>query len=139
MIIKHGAVGAALLLATVAHADTQQLDCTLTTNSGVEQVAQIIISNSSEAAEVMLYALSADCARNSTCRTEVFKKTMLPSVLRLTDTKVIGRLQYSKVIDVDRSSLRITSRTNLRADNETSATEAAGICKLNKPQTKRIF
>lgn len=139
MLMTHGTVAAVALIATVAHADTRQFDCKQTTNTGVEQVVHITISEASDAAEVALYAISADCARQNTCGTEVFRKTMLPSVLRLTNTKVIGRLHYSRVIDIDRSNLRITSRTDLRADKETSSTEAVGTCKLSTPPAKRLF
>lgn len=66
---------AALLVApAAATSSTKHIDCTQITDKGVLQVIRATVDDRSDKAEVQMFATSAECAKNDSCGTDVYKK-----------------------------------------------------------------
>lgn len=128
-----------LLLPGVAAGGTKHLECKQTTDKGVEQMIYATIDDSSDKAEVELFALSVLCAKNRSCGTDIYAKVVLPSVIRLTKLTAGGSSTYTKVIDIDRTTLSVVTRTELKTSNEVSGNTAYGKCSVSVDRSEKLL
>lgn len=125
-------------------ASTKQLECKQTTNTGVDQIIYIKIDDDSDKAEVELFALSAECAKNRSCGIDVYNKDVLPSVIRLTQILSLpdthGGTFYKHMIEIDRSTLSVIYRSSFESFVGNTETIAHGQCEvqIDKPKKKVI-
>lgn len=106
---------------------------------GVTQSVRAVIDDASDKAEVQKYAITAECASKNTCATYVFRKDTLPTAIRLSSATIVGGVSYVETMDIDRTSLMITSRSVLKAPNGESETIFSGSCKLTVDDSKKIL
>lgn len=133
-------VAAIASLPAVSIASTKHLECKQTTDKGVEQMIYATIDDTSDKAEVESFALSADCAKNRSCGTDVYVKDVLPSVIRLTNVmRAGGSATYTSVIDIDRSTLSVVTRTKLESSVGGSETAANGQCTVSVDNSKKVL
>ena len=131
---------AALLVApAVATSSTKHIDCTQITDKGVLQVIRATVDDSSDKAEVQIFSTSAECAKNDSCGTDVYKKDVLPSVIRLSTVLSPGALSYTTIIDIDRTSLAVVTRTSLSGSGIKSETTANGQCAVKVDNAKKVL
>lgn len=127
-------------LPVAATADTKHLECKQTTDKGVEQMIYASIDDTSNKAEVQSFALSADCAKSRSCGTDVYTKDVLPSVIRLTSVlRDGGSATYTTVIDVDRTTLSVVTRTTFESSVGGSETIARGRCTLRVDKSEKVL
>ena len=128
------------LLPASAYADTKNLECKLTTDKGVEQMIYAKIDDTSDKAEVELFAVSAACATNRSCGTRVYVKDVLPSVIRLTSaTHAGGSVALTTVVDIDRTTLAVDTRSKLETSAGRSETTARGQCSVTVDSSKKLL
>jgi len=121
-------------------ASTKHLECKQTTDKGVEQMIYAAIDDTADKAEVESFALSVDCAANRSCGTKVYTKDVLPSVIRLTNVmRAGGSATYTSVIDIDRSTLSVVTRTKLETSVGGSETTARGQCTMSVDSSKKVL
>lgn len=131
---------ALLLLPAAAGASTKYLECRQATDKGVEQLIYATIEDTSDKAEVELFALSADCAKDRSCGTDVYAKDVLPSVIRLTHVmRAGGSTTYTSTIDIGRTTLSVVTRTKLSTSIGGSETIAHGQCTLRVDNSKKVL
>ena len=83
----------------------------LSNNDGESEIFNATIDDASEKAEVQMR--NDYCAKTGSCSTEVYEKEVLPTVIRLTYTLKLSLEIFTRVIDIDRSSLDVVSRQAL--------------------------
>lgn len=132
-------IPALFVVPVVADASTKRLDCTQTTDKGVLQVMRATIDDNSDKAEVQMFATSAKCAANESCGTDVYKKEVLPSVIRLSAVLSPGSLSYTTIIDIDRTNLVVVTHTSLSGSGISSETTANGQCTVKVDNVKKAL
>jgi hypothetical protein len=128
-----------MVASALAFANNKVLNCTQGNAQGVTQVLKATIADTADKAEVQKYATTAECASKGTCITYVYKKDMLPSVIRLTSATYVGGVTHSETIDIDRVTLAVTTKTVLKAPNGESETSFSGTCKLTVEESKKVL
>jgi hypothetical protein len=125
-----------LLLPLAAPAATKYVSCAQSSKDGRTFVTNATISDESENAEVELYSTMAPCANDHSCETRVYKKTILPSVIRLVEV-INGSpgLQMTTTIDINRSNLSIVTHTSFNGVDS----EYAGSCTIKVEQAKKLL
>lgn len=132
-------IPALALLPLAANASTKHIECNQTTDDGVAQVIFAVIDDTSDKAEVQSFALSAACAKDKSCGTNIYNKDTLPSVIRLTNIIRPGGVTYTTTIDIDRTSLAVVTRTKLTTAVGTSDSIARGQCTVTVDDTKKVL
>lgn len=128
------------LLPITAGAATKRLECKQTTDKGIEEMIFATIDDTSAKAEVESFALSAECAKDRSCGTNVYDKDVLPTMIRLTNTlKAGGLASYTTVIDVDRTTLSVVTRTTLSTSVGSSESLASGQCTVKVDDSKKVL
>jgi hypothetical protein len=126
------------VIAVSANASTKYVECEQPTDKGDVLIIKATIDDESDQAEVQLYATSAACAKSQTCGTDVYKKEVLPTVLRLTwDLQAGSILHHKTVIDIDRTTLHVVTRLTLYTQKETIKSTYTGTCKVRVETTKK--
>lgn len=98
------------------------------------------IDDASDKAEVESFALNADCAKNRSCGTNVYSKNVLPSVIRLTNiVRAGGSATYTTVIDIDRTTLSVVTRTKIDTSVGGTETTAHGQCTVKVDNSKKVL
>jgi hypothetical protein len=128
-----------MLLSGLTLADTKQLSCTQQNDDGIIQVVKITLDDAAEKAEVLLYGQSAECAKTMTCETKLYQKEVLPNAIRLKQADVVGSLVYGTVIDVDRTSLDIATKTSLDSPVGKVDDYFSGSCSMTVQDTKKLL
>ena len=129
----------AWLAPMLASASTKFIECAITTDSGLAQVLKATIADESEKAEVQFYATNAECMANNSCGVEIYRKEVLPTIIRLTRVLQAPGATYTTEFDIDRSSLQLTTDTNLVTSVGNSETHATGTCKVRVDETKKLL
>ena len=128
------------LLPVSAIASTKHLECSQTTDKGVEQRIFATLDDSSDKAEVESFALSAECAKDRSCNQVIYTKDVLPSVIRLTNVmQAGGAASYTSIIDIDRTTLSVVTRTKLLTSVGNSETVARGKCTVKVDNTEKVL
>lgn len=127
------------LLPFAAAASTKDITCTQTTDKGVAQMIYVKVDGTLDNAEVESFAVTADCAKDRSCGTNVYKKDVLPSVIRLTNVTRVGALSYATTIDINRSTLAVVTHTVLSTSVGTSKTVAHGKCTVKSVATHNVL
>jgi hypothetical protein len=131
---------AIMVSAGSANASTKFLECKQSDSSGVVQLIFAAVDDDSDKAEVKLYAVTAECAKDDSCGTDVYDKVILPSVLRLTFSSVVDKVVYEKVIYIDRAKLSVVTRSSLRTPVGNSDKTFFGQCELKKvDQSEKVL
>ena len=129
---------ASFSVALPALAATKHLECLQRNNEGSAQLVRATIDDDSENAEVQRHPLDADCNSSDACATEIYEKTVLPSVIRLSNFKGAPGMTYSVVIDIDRTNLKIITRSSLSSTVTSSfSSEYHGSCELKKMEKSK--
>jgi hypothetical protein len=123
-----------------AHAASKYIQCRQSNEKDAVQVIVATIDDDSDKAEVKLYALTADCAKNDSCDTSVYNKQTLPTILRLTLTIATPDATLQRVIDINRTDLSVVSRSSLMISTGNSDTTFTGKCSVTKvDQSKKLL
>ncbi len=125
-----------LALPAIGQAETKRIECGQVTESSVSQSLFVTIDDTSDKAEVLLYSHREACAAENTCRPQVYRKEILPTFIRLSNTLSQGSLSYTTTIDINRSNLHVTTHTILQGDGDSRETIAKGQCAASVIQTK---
>lgn len=128
-----------LALPAIGQAETKRIECGQVTDKTVSQSLFVTIDGTSDKAEVQLYAHSSACAATNSCLVLVYQKEVLPTVIRLYRSSSVGNLSYTTTIDINRSSLGVTTRTVVSGDGETTETVAHGQCAASVIRTKNLI
>lgn len=126
------------LLPLSANAATKTIDCTQTDAQGKVLYLHATISDSSDQAEVQAYMAGAQCAKDQTCETGVYKKEVLPTVMRLTQIQS-GEIALSYIIDINRANLSVVTRQTLQLFDKIRHEEFAGTCTVKVDETKNVL
>lgn len=126
------------VLSFSANAATKHIDCTQTDGQGKTLYLHATISDSSDEAEVQAYMAGAQCAKDGTCETGVYKKEVLPTVMRLTQIQV-GDIALSYIIDINRANLSVVTRQTLRLFDKVRHETFTGTCTVKVDETKNIL
>lgn len=129
----------ASLMSIPAHAATKYIDCTQTNDKGVVQIINATVDDASEKAEVRLYATTAKCSQNQSCSTDIYKKEVLPTVIRLSSITAAPKVSYVTVIDIDRTSLSVVTHATLKTPIEQSEDIFTGTCKVRVDDSKKVL
>jgi hypothetical protein len=122
---------AASTMAFSANASTKYIECRQSDEKGLVHVTFATTDDDSDKAEVKSYVTTADCAKNDTCPTSVYKKDTLPTVLRLTLTiRGSGTLQI--IIDINRTDLSVVTHSSFLSSAGNSEATFAGKCEVKK-------
>ena len=134
-------LGVLLALVSVQSlAATKRLECKQTTDKGVDQVVFAVIDDSSLKAEVESFALSADCAKDRSCGTNIYNKDVLPTIIRLTNVMTVGSLaSYTTTMDIDRTTLSIVTRTRLTSTAGNTESVARGQCTVKVDNSDKVL
>jgi hypothetical protein len=100
------------IIAFSANASTKYLECRQSSETtGVVLVLFATIDDDSDRAEIKMYSTTSVCMNGDTsCTTDLYKKEILPTVLRLTSNKVIQSFSLRTVIDINRQDLTVVMR-----------------------------
>jgi hypothetical protein len=128
----------ACLLPLSANAATKDIDCTQTDSQGKVLYVHATISDSSDEAEVQTYMAGAPCAQDKSCSTGVYKKEVLPTVMRLTQLQV-GDIASSYIIDINRSNLSDVTRSTIRLFDKVTDDTFTGTCTVKVDESKSIL
>ena len=130
---------ATLPLAT--YASTKYLECEQSNEDETILRVKVGLDNSAKRAEVLMHALTAECAKTDVCRNKLYRKEVLPSIIRLTSLEVISSsVSYSAVIDINRKNLNITTVTNLKGADGDFLKHYKGSCKIvNSDQSENLI
>lgn len=134
-------VVASVLLCMVSFsvsAATKHIDCTQTDTQGKGLYLHATISDSSEEAEVQAFMAGAQCAKDKTCETGVYKKEVLPTVMRLTQIQV-GDIAVSYIIDINRANLGAVTRQTVRLFDKVVHETFTGTCTVKVDETENIL
>lgn len=123
----------------LAQAETKRIECGQVTETGVSQIIIATIDDTSDKAEVQLYAHTAECAANNSCDVNIFKKETLPSIIRLSSVLSPGRLSYTTIIDIDRTDLGVVTRSTLSGVGQDHGTTARGQCTVSVVGGKKML
>ena len=132
-------IAVALVIPASTYAATKHIECTQTTDKDVVQTVRATLDDTSDKAEVQFFATSADCAKSDSCEINIFKKDVLPSVIRLTSIISPGSLSYSTTIDIDRASLDVVTHTLLTGSGINSESTAHGKCSVKVVKSKNVL
>ena len=124
-------------LAFPAVASTKLIECRQSSDSGVVQIVRATIDDTSEKAEVQVFATTAECAKNDACPTAIYRKELLPSVLRLTTMTSTTGLSYEKTIDIDRKTLNVSTRSSLKTTAGDTDMTLTGTCTITIDNSKK--
>lgn len=129
------------VLALDLYAATKKLECKLEDEKGGTQILKAALDDDSEKAEVQIYDVTAQCAASQSCPTRVYKKTTLPSVVRLSSILDTAVISYVETIDIDRSNLTISSVSTMttKASGRQSETKRTGSCTLKIDDSKKLI
>jgi hypothetical protein len=133
------ALAVGLLPPVSATAATKYISCDQMSTGGEQFVTNATIGDESEEAEVELYSTTAACAKNHSCGTQVYKKKVLPSVIRLVEIIVQGELRMTTTIDINRSTLGVVTVLSLSGTPGTADTRLSGTCKVRIEQAKKLL
>lgn len=126
------------ILSFPAVASTKLLDCLQTSTKNITQAVRVVMDDNSNKAEVTLYAVTADCAKNNSCPTYIYRKEVLPSVIRLsTGTESPDSMTLIRLLEIDRQSLAISSRFFVGSTSKPPTMILSGTCKLTTLEEKR--
>jgi len=131
------AVIAFFAVACPANASTKFLECTQANKAGLVQLIFAALDDDSEKAEVKLFAITAECAKDDSCGTDIYDKVRLPTVLRLTFSSIVDKVAYQAVIDIDRTNLNVITRTSLKTPIGNSETEFVGKCEVKRVEDSK--
>lgn len=140
-MINHLILAVAIaLLPAATTASTKHLECKQTTDKGVEKMLYAAIDDTTDKAEVESLALSADCAKDRSCGINVYAKDVLPSVIRLTNVmRAGGSATYTTMIDIDRTTLSVVTRTKLETPVGSTDTTAHGQCTVRVDNSEKVL
>lgn len=133
------AVAAIALFPLMANASIKDLNCKLVSDDGVTHIVHAKIGDASDKAEVQSYATTADCAKDNSCPTDIYKKEVLPSVIRLIDITVAGQATFTVVMDISRTDLSIITRTKLKTPIGDNSTIGRGKCTVKTEKEKKVL
>ena len=126
------------LVSVSAQASTKYLACSGTDESAVGASINVTLADSSDEAEVQFSMAGAQCKADNSCATDVYKKTVLPSVIRLTRV-TFGDISDDNVIDIDRSNLNFTMQLKLQLFDKVERKNISGTCTLKVDDTKKLL
>jgi hypothetical protein len=135
------ALAIALLIdAAGAYAATKFLECRVARpNKDPSQTILVTLDDASDHAEIVVANDGDACTKSATCDTEVLAKTVLPSVIRLTKSTVNSMFSSSTVIDIDRSTLGISSHVQMTGAANSDNT-LTGHCEIKKvDESKKLL
>lgn len=134
----------ALLVSHEVAAATKYLTCSVSGKDG-SMVLKATIADESDQAEVLFYSPTAACMPS--CEPDVYRKVVLPSVIRLHYGLTEGGVELTHTIDVNRTTLAVTADTVITilaakaAGMEKSGTSSsfAGTCTVRVDETKKLL
>lgn len=123
---------ASLTFCTNVSAKTKLLECVQFSNNGDKPLDVFItLDDSSDKAEVLMYAKDAECVQTQNCPKLVFNKVVLPSVIRLISVDVVGEITQNQLIDLNRTTLKITTRDTMKSPVGDITRSFVGTCKMS--------
>jgi hypothetical protein len=126
-----------------ANASIKNLDCNMYDHEdGGEKVLKVIIDDKSNKAEVLRYSEKYECAKDQSCKAELFEKEVLPTTIRLSLSKIKKWSSYIEVIDIDRFNLQVVNNLRINVDEPQNIKVDQtwlGECSLKEVRTKKLI
>lgn len=124
-----------MLFCEGAFAATKSLECRLNIpERSALQTMLVTLDDDSDKAEVVIKNDDTDCSKpNIMCAAEIYQKSVLPSVIRLTKSSYLSTLDISSshTIDIDRTTLAVTSHLVMTGARNMDTT-LSGSCLIQK-------